>query len=69
MGIIGRVDYAKASMELTEAYKRALAHLEEVKELRSSLVETLNRIKEMEEVPREEIEKIKDRRYEIRVNL
>jgi len=69
VGVIGRVDYAKASLELTEAYKRALSHLEEVEELRDSLVRTLNRVKEMEEIPREEIQKIKERKYEIRVTL
>lgn len=69
VGIIGRVEYAKASLELTDAYKRALAHIEEVKELRDSLVKTLNRIKEREEVPEEEIEKIRSRKYEIRVTL
>jgi hypothetical protein len=69
VGIIGRVDYAKASLELTDAYKRNLSHLEEVKEMRDNLVETLDRIKEMEEIPREEIEKIKERKYEIRVTL
>lgn len=69
VGIIGRVEYAKASLELTDAYKRNLSHLEEVRELRKSLVETLNGLKEMEEVPLEEIEKIKERRYEIKVTL
>jgi hypothetical protein len=69
VGVIGRVEYAKASIELTDAYKRSLSHLEEVKELRDNLVKTLNRIKMMEEIPREEIEKIKERKYEIRVNL
>ena len=54
---------------MTDAYKRALSHFEEVIELRGNLVETLNRIKEMEEVPSEEMEKIRDRQYEIRVNL
>lgn len=69
VGVIGRVDYAKASLELTDAYKRVLSHLEEAEELRGSLVGTLNRIKEMEEIPREDIQKIKERKYEIRVTL
>ena len=69
VAIIGRVEYAQASLELTDAYRRALAHIEEVKELRDSLVKTLTRMKEAEEVPEEEIEKIKSRRYEIRVTL
>ncbi len=69
VGLIGRVEYAQASLELTDAYKRTLAHIEEIRELRDSLVKTLTRIKEMEEVPEEEIEKIKNRRYEIRITL
>lgn len=69
VGLIGRVEYAEASLELTDAYKRALAHMEEVRALRDSLVKTLTRMKETEEVPEEEIEKIKNRRYEIRVTL
>jgi hypothetical protein len=69
VGLIGRVEYAQASLELTDAYKRTLAHIEEIKELRDSLVKTLTRIKEMEEVPEEEIEKIKNRRYEIKITL
>jgi len=69
VGLIGRVEYAQASLELTDAYKRALAHVEEVKELRDNLVKTLTRMKETEEIPEEEIEKIKSRRYEIRVTL
>ncbi|MFQ6095078.1 MAG: hypothetical protein ACE5NN_02930 [Candidatus Bathyarchaeia archaeon] len=69
VGLIGRVEYAEASLDLTDAYKRTLAHIEEVKELRNSLVKTLTRIKEMEEIPEEEIEKIKSRKYEIRITL
>ena len=69
VGIVGRVEYAKASLELTDAYKRNLSHFEEVRELRKNLVEILNGLKEMEEVPLEEIEKIKERRYEIKVTL
>ncbi len=69
VGIIGRVEYAKASLELTDAYKRTLTHVEEVKELRGNLVNTLNRLKEKEEVPQEEIEKIKSRKYEVHVTL
>ena len=69
VGVISRVDYGKASLELMDAYKRVLSHVEVVKDLRGNLVETLNRIKEMEEVPQEEIEKIRDRKYEIRVTL
>ena len=69
VGVIGRVDYAKASLELTDAYKRTLSHLEEVTDLRHNLVETLNRLKEMEEIPSEQIKKIKERKYEIRVTL
>ena len=55
--------------KLWAADKRVLSHVEVVKDLRGNLVETLNRIKEMEEVPQEEIERIKDRKYEIRVTL
>lgn len=69
VGLIGRVEYAQASLELTDAYTRTLAHIEEVKELRGSLVKTLTRIKEREEVPEEEIEKIRSRKYEIRMTL
>jgi len=69
VGIVSRVEYAKASLELADAYKRVLSHIEEVKELRSKLVNILRRLKEMEEIPEEEIEKIRSRRYEIRVTL
>jgi len=69
VGIIGRVEYAKVSLELTEAYKRTLTHIKETEDLRVSLVNTLNRIKEMEDIPEDEIEKVKSRKYEIRVTL
>jgi hypothetical protein len=69
VGLIGRVEYAQASLELTDAYKRVLAHIEEVKELRDNLVKTLTHMKETEEVPEEEMEKIKSRKYEIRITL
>jgi len=69
VGVIGRVEYAKASLELTEAYKRSLSRIDETKALRDSLVNTLNRLKEKEEIPQEEIEKIKSRKYEIHVTL
>ncbi|RLI36132.1 hypothetical protein DRO55_04110 [Candidatus Bathyarchaeota archaeon] len=69
VGVMSRVEYAKASLELTDAYKRVLSHIEEVKELRSNLVNTLNRLKEMEEIPEEELEKIRNRKYEIRITL
>ena len=66
---MGRVEYAKASLELTDAYKRSLSRIDETKALRDSLVNTLNRLKEKEEIPQEEIEKIKSRKYEIHVTL
>jgi hypothetical protein len=69
VGIKGRVEYAKASLELTEAYKRVLSHVEEVKDLRNSLVKTLTLIKEKEEIPEEELDKMKARKYEIHVTL
>lgn len=65
VGLIDRVDYSKAAIELTDAYKRMLYHLAEVESLKKELVTTFSEAKKMEEIPGENLEALRDRKYRL----
>lgn len=65
VGLIDRVDYSKASIELTDAYKRVLYHVAEVEALKKELATTFSEARKMEEVPGENVEALRERKYKL----
>jgi len=65
VGLIDRVDYSKASLELADAYKRMLYHVAEVEALKKELAKTFSEARKMEEIPGENLEALRERKYRL----
>jgi len=65
VGLIDRVDYSKVSLELVDTYKRMLYHFAEVESLKKELTTTFSEAKKMEEIPGENLEALRDRKYRL----
>ncbi len=65
VGLVDRVAYSKASIELTDTYKRVLYHVAEVESLKKELVTTFSEARKMEEVPGENLESLRERKYRL----
>ena len=65
VGLIDRVDFSKASIELTDTYKRILYHLAEVESLKKELVTTFSEARKIEEIPGENSEAIREKKYRL----
>ncbi len=69
VGLIDRVDFSKASIELTDTYKRVLYHVAEVESLKKELTAIFSEAKKMEEVPGEDMEALREKKYHLRFVL
>jgi hypothetical protein len=65
VGIMDRVEYSKASIELVDSYKRVLYHIAETESLQKELVQTVAEAKTMEEVPGGNLESLRERKYRL----
>lgn len=65
VGIMDRVEYSKASIELVDSYKRVLYHVAETESLQKELVQTVTDAKKMEEVPGRNFESLRERKYRL----
>jgi hypothetical protein len=65
VGLIDRVAYSKNAIELTDAYKRILYHVSEVETLKKELTKVFSESRKMEEVPGENLEALRDRKYRL----
>jgi len=65
VGLIDRVEYAKATTDLTDAYKRVLYHIAESENLHKEVLKALAEAKRMEEVPGENLESLRERKYKL----
>ena len=65
VGIIDRVAYSKAAIELTDVYKRVLYHVAEVESIKKELATIFSEARKMEEVPGENLEALRERKYRL----
>lgn len=67
VGLIERVDYSQASLDLTDTYKRILYHMAETETLQKELVDTFREARKMEEIPG--VRPPRERKYKLHFTL
>ena len=65
VGLIDRVEYAKTTTDLIDSYKRILYHISESEALHKEVVKAIGDAKKMEEMPGENLDALRERKYKL----